>query len=211
MMQGTYQNYEIVTQRKLYDYLDIPEDEEEKFREELCEEQLEFIEKEITTENVIIHFIEDPHYIYESYHYDSKANIDEYVQWLAVKDGLDLVRFSNGNLGYVAYYNGHQNAFEIIQTEMTEDEFDEVGEDMDWADYIDEENDDVPISERKAKDFYRDLCGIMYGDCNKTCQGVMSAGLIAQRMKISNGKANAFCNAMIKYGITERQGGMIVV
>ena len=116
MMQGkTYQNYEIITQRKLYDYCDISESEEEKFREELWKEQLEFLAKEITTKNVIIHFIE----------------------YLAIKDGYDLVRFSNGNLGFVAYYNGHKNGFEIIATEMTEAEFEEVGQDMDWADYID--------------------------------------------------------------------------
>lgn len=137
MLKGkTYQNYEIVTQRKLYDYIDIPEEEEEKFREELWEEQLKFLEKEITTKNVIIHFIEDTHFCDDKYVYAATESIDEYTQYLAVKDGLDLVRFSNGNLGYVAYYSGHQNAFEIIPTEMTEEEFEEVGEDMDWADYL---------------------------------------------------------------------------
>ncbi len=134
-MKGKYQNYEIVTKRKLYDYLDIPESEEEKFREELWKEQTDFLEREVTTKNVIIHFIEDAHFINENYHYSSKKNIDEYVQWLAIKDGFDLVRFSNGNLGFVAYYNGHKNGFEIIPTEMTEEEFNEVGQDMDWADY----------------------------------------------------------------------------
>ena len=39
----------------------------------------------------------------------------------------------------------------------------------------------------------------------------MSIGLIADHMKIRIEKANAFCNAMIKYGITERANGMIVV
>jgi hypothetical protein len=137
MLKGkTFQNYKIVTLRKLYDYLDIPEEEEEKFREELWEEQLEFIGKEITTKNVIIHFIEDTHFCDECYRYASAKEIDEYTQYLAVKDGVDLVRFSNGSLGFVAYYNGHENAFEIIPTEMTEEEFEEVGQDMDWADYI---------------------------------------------------------------------------
>lgn len=126
MLKGkTYQNYEIVTQRKLYDYCDIPESEEEKFREELCKEQLEFLASEIKTEHVILHFIEDTHFCDDSYRYASTTEIDEYIQYLAVKDGVDLVRFSNGNLGYVAYYNGHKNAFEIIPTEMTEEEFEE--------------------------------------------------------------------------------------
>jgi hypothetical protein len=136
MLKGkTFQNYEIVTSRKLYDYCDILEEEEEKFREELYEEQLVFLEKEIKTENVIIHFIEDTHFIDDYCRYTATTEIDKFIQYLAVKDGVDLVRFSNGNLGFVAYYNGHENAFEIIPTEMTEDEF-ELG-DMDWADYVD--------------------------------------------------------------------------
>lgn len=137
MLKGKiYQSYKIVTQRKLYDYCDIPEDKEEKFREELWKEQREFLENEITTEHAIIHFIEDTNFCDDKYLYAAKESIDEYTQYLAVKDGVNLVRFSNGNLGYVAYYNGHENAFEIIPTEMTEEEFEEVGEDMDWADYL---------------------------------------------------------------------------
>lgn len=131
-----YQEYEVVTKRKLYDYCDLPEEEEDKFREELWQEQNDVLNKEITTENVIIHFLEDTHYCDECYRYAATKEINEYIQYLAVKDGVDLVRFSNGNLGYIAYYSGHENGFEIIQTEMSAEEFEEVGEDMDWADYI---------------------------------------------------------------------------
>lgn len=138
-----YQNYEIVTQRKLYDYLEITSDreeektrKEEKFHEELVKEQSDYLAREITTENVILHFLEDSAYLNESYEYVSKEDIEGEIQCLAIKDGVDLVRFSNGNLGFVAYYNGHENGFEIIPTEMTEREFEEVGQDMDWADYI---------------------------------------------------------------------------
>jgi hypothetical protein len=67
------------------------------------------------------------------------------------------------------------------------------------------------ITKAQAQEFYRDLCGTVYGDTNKNCQGVMSIGLIADHMKISIEKANLFCNAMIKYGVTERQNGMVVV
>lgn len=67
------------------------------------------------------------------------------------------------------------------------------------------------ITEKQAKEFYRDLCGTVYGDCNKTSQGVMSEKLIADHMKITVEESIDFCNAMIKYGITERQSGMIVV
>lgn len=67
------------------------------------------------------------------------------------------------------------------------------------------------ITKGQAKEFYRDLCGTVYGNANKNCQGIMSIGLIADHMRISVEKANTFCNAMIQYGITERQGGGIVI
>lgn len=63
---------------------------------------------------------------YKSYNvhfFDSKYNddctmkmsIDEAIQYLAIKDGYDLVRFENGNIGFVAYYNGVKNGFEILR------------------------------------------------------------------------------------------------
>lgn len=137
MLKGKeYQNYTVVTERELYDYAGMEESEEEEFREQLWKEQTEFLKKEISG-NVIIHFLEDTHYINECYKYSSATEIDEYIEYLAIKDGVNLVRFSNGNLGYIAYYNGCENGFEIIQTEMTSEEFEEVGQDMDWADYVD--------------------------------------------------------------------------
>ena len=33
---------------------------------------------------------------------------------LAVKDGIELVRFENGNIGFMASYSGIENGFEII-------------------------------------------------------------------------------------------------
>ena len=67
------------------------------------------------------------------------------------------------------------------------------------------------ITESQAQEFYRDLCGTVYGNANKNSQGIMNIPMIAQNMKISIDKAEEFCNAMIKYGVTERQSGMIVV
>ena len=69
----------------------------------------------------------------------------------------------------------------------------------------------MEITKEMAKEFYRDLCGTVYGNADKNSQGVMSIGLIADHMLISVEKATLFCDAMIKYGVTERQGGMIVV
>jgi len=39
---------------------------------------------------------------------------DDAIQHLAIKDGYDLIQFENGNYGYVAYYNGIENGFEIL-------------------------------------------------------------------------------------------------
>lgn len=70
---------------------------------------------------------------------------------------------------------------------------------------------ETEITREQATAFYNDLCSTVYGDSNKVCGGVMSVELIANRMGISFEKANDFCDAMIKYRITEKQGGMIVV
>lgn len=67
------------------------------------------------------------------------------------------------------------------------------------------------ITKGMAAEFYRDLCGTVYGDANKNLQGIMSVELIAYHMKTSVERAAELCNAMIKYGITERSNGMIIV
>lgn len=67
------------------------------------------------------------------------------------------------------------------------------------------------VSESQAKEFYRDLCSTVYGDCNKNSQGIMSAEMIADYMKISIERANDFLWACARYGITERQGGAWIV
>ena len=41
-------------------------------------------------------------------------SIYDAIQTLSIKDGANLVKFSNGNIGYVAYYNGKLSSFEII-------------------------------------------------------------------------------------------------
>ena len=70
---------------------------------------------------------------------------------------------------------------------------------------------ELAISEGMAKEFYRDLCGTVYGDDTITCGGIMNEAKIAEIMSITLEEAERFCNAMIKYGITERQGGMFVI
>ena len=41
--------------------------------------------------------------------------INEAIQYLAIKDGIDLVMFENGNLGFVAYYNNYKDYLEILR------------------------------------------------------------------------------------------------
>lgn len=72
-------------------------------------------------------------------------------------------------------------------------------------------NENKTITKEMAKEFYRDLCGTVYGDANKNSQGIMSEALIAEHMGISIEDATNFCNAMVRFGITERSNGMIIV
>ena len=70
---------------------------------------------------------------------------------------------------------------------------------------------DILYTKQQAKEFYCKLCEKVYGNANKTQQGVMSIALIADHMEISVKRATEFCDAMLYYGITERSSGMIVV
>ena len=67
------------------------------------------------------------------------------------------------------------------------------------------------ITVGQASEFYRDLCGTVYGDPKKKCGGIMGEALIADYMGISEERASEFLWACARYGITERQGGAWVV
>lgn len=69
----------------------------------------------------------------------------------------------------------------------------------------------IGLTEGQAKEFYRDLCGTVYGDSNKNCGGIMSVEKIAEVMKMEIAKAIEFCDAMLEYDITECSCGMIIV
>jgi len=69
----------------------------------------------------------------------------------------------------------------------------------------------MEITKEQATNFYRDLCGTVYGDPDKTCGGIMGTWCISEHMGITYEEAENYCNAMIKFGITERQNGMIVL
>lgn len=111
--------YKILTRQSV---LDIPyESDEQSMRDYmiLVKEQ-----DDILRENGFS-FLKD----YKIHFFDSKyttntkkeMEIVDAIQYLAIKDGVDLVQFENGNYGYVAYYNGVKNGFEIL-SERKDDE-----------------------------------------------------------------------------------------
>ena len=62
---------------------------------------------------VICHFFDSPFF-------DERIEIAciwDAVNFLAIKNEVDIVRFNNGNIGFVAYYSGIENGFEIVGKE----------------------------------------------------------------------------------------------
>lgn len=77
---------------------------------------------------------------YKIHFFNSAFSDDEYrletiydaIQLLAIKEGVDLVQYDNGNYGYVAYYGVEENGFEIMEP-TTEEIFRYDEGDYDWA------------------------------------------------------------------------------
>ena len=94
-------DYIIITHNKVYE--SEPEDivrEQEEKRNILG----------LNNKNYICHFFDSAWFDEETIEMD----IDDAIQCLAIKDGVDMVQFSNGNYGFVAYYSGETNGFEVI-------------------------------------------------------------------------------------------------
>lgn len=103
--------YKILTSRSV---MDIPYENEEQHQrdcEALIEEQNKIITERCPSKYYKCHFIEDKYFLNDNIMY--MDCLEEAIQYLAIKDGVDLVQFENGKLGYVAYYNGHENMFEF--------------------------------------------------------------------------------------------------
>ena len=86
--------------------------------DDLFEEQTEWLRK-LGYENdwytrVSLHHFDS---VFSDEWYCGGMLISDGIEALAIKDGADLVRFSNGNVGFVAYYNGYKDAFEILGKE----------------------------------------------------------------------------------------------
>ena len=94
-------DYTIITRNRVYE--SEPEDivrEQEEKRNILG----------LNNGSYICHFFDSAWFDEETIEMD----IDDAIQCLAIKDGVDMVQFINGNYGFVAYYSGETNGFEVI-------------------------------------------------------------------------------------------------
>ena len=103
--------YKVITTRRVYDehYM-----KESNWSEKLYEEQEEKcgklgIDMSYFADEVPCHFFKCAFFNDRT----DRRNVYAAIDCLAIKDGVDLVQFDNGNYGFVAYYNGNANGFEI--------------------------------------------------------------------------------------------------
>lgn len=93
------------------DFLKVNEEDLESY----YENQLETFFTLFDHETMIIHFI-GSRYTEEEYMIGNTNDINEYIECLAIKEGVNLVKFESGNIGFVAYYNNYENGFEVMET-----------------------------------------------------------------------------------------------
>lgn len=94
-------DYVIITRNRVYE-----SEPEDILTEQLEKQKVLGLDKE----NYLCHFFDSPWFD----EYTMELDIDDAIQHLAIKDGVDMVQFSNGNYGFVAYYSGEVNGFEVI-------------------------------------------------------------------------------------------------
>lgn len=104
--------------QKYYDMLNNPDFDEEKFlteHQDAIEFKLEKLGYDYYDTPVVLRFLDKMDRLYI-------MTIEDAVQCLSLKDGADLVKFKNGNIGFVGYYNDYKNnAFEILRNATEED------------------------------------------------------------------------------------------
>lgn len=68
------------------------------------------------------------------------------------------------------------------------------------------------ITKGQAMELWRDLIGAFYrGKVPKGNTGILYVFGVANWLNTTEEKASEICNAWVEYGITERQGGGIVI
>lgn len=104
--------YTIITKHQVYsDYDEADYEKEVELRYEEQQEKLKILGfKYERMADYVCHFFDSTYFDEET----TTMSIPEAIECLAIKDGIDLVQFENGNYGFVAYYNGSENGFELI-------------------------------------------------------------------------------------------------
>jgi hypothetical protein len=64
---------------------------------------------------------------------------------------------------------------------------------------------------KKYNEMYRDIKGMLYGDVNHSASGIISDSKIAELLKVTVDRATEIRTKIVHYGISERQGGGLVV
>lgn len=121
-------NYTILTSKSSTDIFREEYDneyygKEQEELEKLNEEQYKILKKygyeNDDCEMYLMHFFNSAF----SDEFTTEMTIYDAIQCLAIKDSCDLVKYENGNIGYMACYNCEENGFEILGkgNEMEED------------------------------------------------------------------------------------------
>lgn len=96
---------------------DIPEEKEEEMVETLWEEQNKLFHELVASKGNVYEVRLHPSHFGNGmtwYRADDPDKVLNDIQLLAIKDGVDLVKYPSGNYGFVAYYNGYKSGFEVI-------------------------------------------------------------------------------------------------
>lgn len=105
--------FKVITNKSVMDIRYENDEQNEKELIALVEEQFNILEQVgiLFNDSYMIHFF-DTLYTNDR---TKEMDVDDAIQHLAIKDGYDLVQFENGNYGFVAYYSGVENGFEILR------------------------------------------------------------------------------------------------
>lgn len=107
--------YSILTKLTAFGALEVEDyEEQETYYENKYDEEQEKLKifgyQDSNYDCHLIHFFDSAFYD----DFTEEMTIREAIEFLALKEGADLVRWENGNIGYIGYYGSNLNGFEII-------------------------------------------------------------------------------------------------
>lgn len=103
-------NYSIMTKLQVSQSYDNEDFDFQALTDEQDDVLRIFGYKDTTRTNHLIHFFNSRFFD----EFTEEMTISDAIEYLAIKDGVDLVKYDNGNMGFVAY-DGTANGFEIIE------------------------------------------------------------------------------------------------